>query len=766
MNKFYNVLAILAMAGMSNSLLAQTPGGVDTSLTAWFQAEAGATLSPTNVLTLWTNQVTNPNLPSLSPDAGATTRVNNDPVPFNFHSYMQHASGCMHRPTSVTSTDIVAANQGSMMGIGTEADQLIALTGNSTSGQFGNNRANTGIRSNRTEFGSGTTNGGANFATGIQVNPGRANLFGLRGLVGGSPAQQNTYNGLKATGAAANRPSGSYRFAIGSFIGYYYGNGKSAEVICYSRQLTANEFSRVESYLAIKYGITLGNPASPVDYLSSASALIWPADAAYQYNITGIGRDDSSKLIQKQSKAVTTGAKIVMYNGNTAGSFPNMNADNASVFTADLSFVVFGDNNGSTALDSCALNGKAVCTARRWKMIKTGAAGDVTIAFNAADLPADITTLLVSADNSFPESATTAFPLSNSGTIRYAVIPSANTFFTFSAPPLNVTVTVDPITCSSSGERGTMSANVSGGLAPVSLSWNTNPPQTTPVAQDVPAGSYTLKVTQAAGCTYVQDVTVNDERIKLSAQLLATDIKCYGANNGSITVNVTNGTPPYAFCLNTSNAWTTNNQFTNLSEGFYTIHFKDANGCTGEDTVTIYEPKPLSLKIDQVTDDYCERGSSPNGSARIRIQGGTSPYATTLNGTGITPADQLQGLNAGDYGYTVTDARGCSRSDSFQIRHIDCCLLFLPNAFTPNMDGKNDIFKVETTGPITLDKLRIYNRYGQMVFQSFHLSKGWDGTKNGVAVDPGTYFYTLQYTCKSLSGPQTTTQSGDLTLIR
>ncbi len=765
MKHLYSILGLLTMMGLCSRLLAQTPGGVATGLTAWFHAEAGTTLSATNVLTLWTNQVTNPNLPSLSPDGGATTRIDNDPGAFNFHSYMQHASGCMHRPSSVTYTDVVAANQGSMMGIGTEADQLIALTGNSTSGQFGANRANSGTRGSSTEFGSGTTNGGANFAPGVQVAPNRANLFGLKALVGASPAQQNTHNGLKATGAAANRPTGSYRFAIGSFIGYFYGNGRSAEAICYNRQLTANEFSRVESYLAIKYGITLGNPASPVDYLSSASTVIWTGDASYQYSITGIGRDDSSKLVQKQSKAVATRSKIFMYNGNTAGSFPAMNTNNATVFAADQSFVVFGDNNGDTTLGACALNGKAVRIARQWKMVKTGAAGDVTIAFDAASLPAAITTLLVSTDNSFPESATTVVSLSSSGTMKYAVIPSASTFFTFVATPVSISVDVDKIVCASA-TRGTMSANVSGGLAPISFLWNTSPPQTTSVASGVPPGNYTLKITQASGCSFIQNVEMIDEQIQLAARLTATDVKCYGEKNGAIAANVSNGTAPFSYSLNMPGNWTTNNLFQDLPGGFYTLYLKDVNGCTGKDTITINEPQRLLLTIDNISDDYCERGSPTNGSASIRLKGGTAPYTAGINGSGITPTDKVSGLGAGDYRYVVTDRNGCTVSDSFSIKHIDCCFLFIPNAFTPNTDGKNDIFKVETTGEIRLNKLIIYNRYGQAVFKSFHRSIGWDGTMNGLAVDAGTYFYSLQYTCNALSGPRTVTQSGDLVLIR
>lgn len=758
-------LIALTVINTSSGLFAQSPGGVSTGLTAWYSAETGTTVSPANVLTSWTNQATNPNLTNLTPNGGATTIVNNNPVPFNFHSYLQYASGCMHFANSVTNTDVVATTQGSMMGVGTVPDQLICLTGNSTSGQFGANRANTGTRGTNTQFGSGTIGGNANFATGTVLNSGNANIFGLRALVGTTPAQQNTYNGLKATGNAATRPAGSYRFAIGSFIGYFYGNNKSAEVVCHNRQLTPDEFSRVESYLAIKYGVSLGTVAIPVNYLSSASTVVWTGDAAYQNNITGIGRDDASGLIQKQSRAVTAKSKVFILNDNTAGVFPAMNVNNTTAFAADQSFVLFGDNNGDTVLNVCAMNGKAVRMNRHWKMVKTGTVGDVTIAFTATELPADATTLLVSTDNTFPEATTTAIPLTTSGTYKYAVMPSANTFFTFSATPLNISVDVVNLTCQAT-TGGTMTANVTGGLPPFSYQWNTIPTQNTATASNVTAGNYALTITQAAGCTYTQDATMSNEIIDLTATLTTTDVRCSGDANGIITIVNTNGTPAYSYSLNNQADWVSANQFQNLSAGFYHVYLKDINGCTGDDTISIQEPDRLNLQFNNLIDDYCELGSNPNGNIETLLTGGTIPYNVTLNGSNISPSLKLIGLAENHYTYNVTDANGCTTIGNFSIEHVPCCFAFVPNAFTPNMDGRNDIFEMQTTGKILLNQIMIYNRYGQIVWGTFNQGEGWDGTQNGKPVDVGVYFYYIKYTCEGFNGSKETELKGDITLIR
>jgi gliding motility-associated-like protein len=765
MNRIFLLFAAFVAFGINIKSFAQAPGGVAAGLTVWYQAEAGTTVSPANVLTSWANQATNPNLTNLTPEGGATTLVSNNPVPFNFHSYLQHAAGCMRLANSVANTDVVATTQGSMMGVGTASDQLICLAGNSTSGQFGANRANTGIRNGNTQFGSGTTAGNANFAAGTVLNTGNANIFGLRALVGATPAQQNTFNGLKATGAAATRPAGSYRFAVGSFIGFFYGTNKSAEAICHNRQLTPDEFSRVESYLAVKYGVTLGTSATPVDYLSSASTIIWTGDAAYQNNITGICRDDASGLIQKQSRAVTAKSKVFIFNDNTGGVFPAMNVDNTTTFAADQSFVLFGDNNGDTVLNVCAMDGKAVRINRHWKMVKTGAAGDVTIAFTATELPADVTTLLVSTNNTFPEASTIAIPLTTSGTYKYAVIPSANTFFTFSATPLDISVNVVNLTCQATN-GGSMTATATGGLAPVSYQWNTTPPQNTATATNVPAGNYTVTVTQAAGCAYTQNATMANNIIDLTATLTATDVKCNGDANGTITVNNTNGTPAFSYSLNNQGNWVPGNQFQNLSTGLYRVYLKDANGCTGDDTISIHEPNRLSLQFKNVINDYCEIGSEPNGNVEILLTGGTAPYNVTLNGSNIPPSLKLTNLKEDDYAYAVTDANGCTTSGNFSIEHVPCCFAFVPNAFTPNMDSKNDIFRMETTGRIRVNSMIVYNRYGQIVWSTFNQGEGWDGTQNGKPVDVGTYFYYIKYTCESVNGPKETELKGDVTVIR
>lgn len=129
-------------------------------------------------------------------------------------------------------------------------------------------------------------------------------------------------------------------FMIGGYYNIVNWQGVYGELIAYNNYLTALEKQRIESYLALKYGVTL-DQTTPLDYLASDGATkMWDAtvNAAYNKDITGIGRDDNSDLNQKQSKSVHAGALVTLYNGNQTGGLPATNDGNSSSFSADKVF--------------------------------------------------------------------------------------------------------------------------------------------------------------------------------------------------------------------------------------------------------------------------------------------------------------------------------------------------------------------------------------------------------------------------------------------
>jgi len=111
----------------------------------------------------------------------------------------------------------------------------------------------------------------------------------------------------------------------------------------------------------------------------------------------------------------------------------------------------------------------------------------------------------------------------------------------------------------------------------------------------------------------------------------------------------------------------------------------------------------------------------------------------------------------------ATDINGCESDAVVTIETKPCCDLFLPNAFSPNGDGVNDKFGVETIGNPLSFELRIYNRFGQLLFTGNTITDKWDGTYNGKPVDMGTYYFRVYSKCTNSTENQ---YKGDLSLIR
>jgi gliding motility-associated-like protein len=103
---------------------------------------------------------------------------------------------------------------------------------------------------------------------------------------------------------------------------------------------------------------------------------------------------------------------------------------------------------------------------------------------------------------------------------------------------------------------------------------------------------------------------------------------------------------------------------------------------------------------------------------------------------------------SGLYTVSFTDANACPASDTILITLEDClakCVVTAPTGFSPNIDGANDIFKAIYTCPLSFYELKIYNRYGELVFQSSEPLKGWDGVFKGRNAEIGVYAWTLRY---------------------
>lgn len=96
------------------------------------------------------------------------------------------------------------------------------------------------------------------------------------------------------------------------------------------------------------------------------------------------------------------------------------------------------------------------------------------------------------------------------------------------------------------------------------------------------------------------------------------------------------------------------------------------------------------------------------------------------------------------------------------------CQFYVPNAFSPNQDGYNDVFLPNFSSACSIQSytIRVFNRWGGLVFESSDVQQGWDGKVKGTAAPQGTYFYAIQYAEPGDSAPELLTLAGEVALLR
>ena len=159
---------------------------------------------------------------------------------------------------------------------------------------------------------------------------------------------------------------------------------------------------------------------------------------------------------------------------------------------------------------------------------------------------------------------------------------------------LPASATSTPANCAAN--NGTITVTPTGGVAPFSYTLNGGASQLSNIFSGLAAGTYTVVVTDATGCSRTLTVIVGTVS-NISANAVPTATSCPGVNNGKITVTPVTGTAPFMYSINGGTTYQVSNIFTLLAPGTYTITFKDANGCVGTTTATIIAGTNLQSKI-------------------------------------------------------------------------------------------------------------------------------------------------------------------------
>jgi gliding motility-associated-like protein len=342
-----------------------------------------------------------------------------------------------------------------------------------------------------------------------------------------------------------------------------------------------------------------------------------------------------------------------------------------------------------------------------------------------------------------------------------------DTSITLTQPAALVFTGADTVNPTCQGYRnGSVALLVAGGTTPYSYSMDNITFYSTNAFDSLAEGTYTFYIRDSNNCSNDTTITLTGLPHILIDNVSITPPACYGAENGAVTLTVSGGVDPLSFRLGTTGTPNTTGTFDSLASGPYTIIVTDSRDCKKDTSVMV--PAVLALSIaTAVTPNTCV-GYDTRGGAEAAIQGGTPPYTYLWSTSPAQTTAGVSDLGNGSYTVWVKDANNCTDSATVLVTYDDCCTPFIPDAFTPNGDGNNDIFRIRFKGDMSIVVFSVYNRFGQVVYSISNTSdtnQGWDGKFNGIPVDIGTYFYYAKIICGN-KGDHTVELKGDVTVIR
>ncbi len=268
------------------------------------------------------------------------------------------------------------------------------------------------------------------------------------------------------------------------------------------------------------------------------------------------------------------------------------------------------------------------------------------------------------------------------------------------------------------------------------------------------AGMYVLTITNTqSGCINAASVNVIANTDAPTGALISSDDpSCFGDQNGYIHVDqVQGGDSPYQFSLNTA-AFGNNNVFNNLTAGGYTIDVVDANGCKWDTTITLVEPGVITIDLGP----DIELGLGEHGMVQAIVNLAPNQMDTLIwSPDKIIECIDFVCLEANVYASnsvtlsaTVYDLNGCAATDDIFVLVNKIRKVYVPNVFSPNGDGINDIFFImgDEDQIVGIKKFMVFSRWGETIFETLDFlpnddTKGWDGYFKNEMMNPGVFVY-------------------------
>jgi len=346
---------------------------------------------------------------------------------------------------------------------------------------------------------------------------------------------------------------------------------------------------------------------------------------------------------------------------------------------------------------------------------------------------------------------------------------------------INLAQTNDPLCFGDTNGQIAVQVNTDDNINPLGsapYTWSNGAPADSAIANDLPAGSYGITVTDINGCTDQVSFTLTEPTPVQAVIPDPADPRCFGETT-PFTVTMASGGVgmdplDYTFQIDRNGLNFPLGQQANIFAGAHIITIEDPNGCTFEDSIFVDQPEQISVAF------------TP---ANVTVELGDSMYQLNPEVTSSLPLDSIiwspgdflsatniltpivEPLENTQYTLTITDINGCTASASVLVELDRNRNVYVPNGISPNGDGRNDEFRVYACrGVRSIQSARLFDRWGGLIYEGLDLAPVcdgglvlWDGEINGQEAPIGVYVYVIEV--EFIDGV-TFTYRGDVTVVR
>lgn len=244
---------------------------------------------------------------------------------------------------------------------------------------------------------------------------------------------------------------------------------------------------------------------------------------------------------------------------------------------------------------------------------------------------------------------------------------------------------------------GAIDVSPTGGTLPYTYLWSNG--MSDEDISDVPAGEYSLTITDANACEYIIEAEIEQPDNPLVSTVSTESVACYGDETGSVSVSTSGGTPPYSYLWSTD---ATEQSLSGLAAGIYSVTITDSHGCENYTGGEVRQPDaPLSL-TSSTLDVSCFGGD--DGFIKLDINGGTLPYRIQWDDNEYLINNalfELTSLVTGEYNISILDANNCKLNDSFFIDQPNDVEITITSEMVSCFEGSDGYAIAEVNGGTT-----------------------------------------------------------------